>query len=262
MVQPTSPLASKDQARFADLMNSKLDLLPVHNKEEARIVASALQALLKHHQEQSIPATMQDLQDRISDISDLMQDPLSVGDMNLYPAGHVQAYQTIARQRIAAKIGVLLAATDEEIVREVKRCDEDKRAGEVFQRDIKNAQPPTGKARTVSKHVWLQELQARFQGEDTPLSEQARQASIISTLINMASLMFDAANIYVEAMNQSINEQLSFLGPEEREAVRRSLHSRGIELHDENRFASAENVISYLHEHRNNLNETFMSLPE
>jgi hypothetical protein len=160
------PLTSKDRAPFVALINAALDSLSVQNQEDARIAAAALRALLEgRDQPQGVPPS---LQERISCIRDLVNDPLSVGDPACYPEGQLREYQHIAMERIPAKIRELLSFSPSDIEREARRRQDQRRAAERDQEYLRTRQPPTGDACTISEEECLRQQQAAFAREALP----------------------------------------------------------------------------------------------
>lgn len=249
----SSIIAPRDRANFAELINSKLDSIPIHNQEEARIAAAALGSLIGRGQPQEIPPS---LLERITDIRDLMNDPLSVGDPSLYPNGQLQQYQQIAMERIPAKIQELLSLTPSEIEREEKRLQEQRSTAERDQEYLRTRQPPTDEASTISEAAWLRQQQEEFQreGEHRPVRGARRRD--LEGAINLGDL----------PPLRALEEIARHIRPDEfREAFniieRIQEPRRGPERIPENRFSNAGEVIEYLRGHARDLITVFQALP-
>ncbi len=147
----TSAIPSREQATFVELMNSKLDSIPIQNQADAQTAAAALGFLIGINKTQSVPPP---LQDRIGEIRELINDPLSIGDPSLYPAGQLRQYQHIARERIPAKIRELLQLDSETIQRETVR--------------LQNLQIQKKQALENREHLWLLRKQKEFEREAIP----------------------------------------------------------------------------------------------
>ena len=150
----TTAIPSREQATFVELMNSKLDSIPIQNQADAQTAAAALGFLIGNNNPQSVPPP---LQDRIEDLRELINDPLSIGTPSLYPPGHLRQYQQIAKERIPAKIRELLQHNSETIQREAAR--------------FRDQQIQKKHALENREHLWLLRKQKEFEREAIPPKE-------------------------------------------------------------------------------------------
>lgn len=153
-------ITSRDCAHFANRMNAELDALMISNQQDVRIAVAALRALLVQDQmREELPL---ELQERISRVRSLMDDPLSINDLSLYPLGHLQQYQRIAQERIQSKVSELLCSTPHDLERETHRLCEQQALAARNQAYLSTCRPPIGVASTLSERDWLVTEQENF----------------------------------------------------------------------------------------------------
>lgn len=153
-------LSSKLKADYVELINQKLDHMPILSIEEFDLVSAALSYIVTPLTGYTIPEA---LQERIFDISELIYSPESYVESE----SDFAEYKTIIRDRIVAKKDELLSFSDEQKLTYIQTYQERGAAAAQYQEQIVGRQAPAlgSDAHTIPEEEWLMQAQRQFQQE-------------------------------------------------------------------------------------------------
>lgn len=170
--------AERWTARYIEMIDDKINKIPINDEEDFEKIRCALEILLK---EDRVEASSPELKERITSIKEMMDEPEGYIDETHYD--DFRAIFKFCLGKCVNHYATMHFEKKKEIVEERKKLVVQTRANQAI---LQKAEPPPPESRTLSEEEWLLQEQQRFQSEIILLATSSPHQATIERLVAQA----------------------------------------------------------------------------